>query len=80
MIESVLNGDWSAAMANLPRYGLLVVVAPVLSLLAVKILLMAKAASADKRQTEWVFTCERDTEGFPILAKAVARNPRSRAQ
>jgi len=30
MIETILNSNWSGAMANLPHYGLLVVFAPVL--------------------------------------------------
>jgi hypothetical protein len=78
MIETILNSNWSGAMANLPHYGLLVVFAPVLSLLAIKILLMAKAASMEKKPTEWVFTCDRDADGLPMLAKAAARSPRAR--
>jgi hypothetical protein len=50
----------------------------VLSLLAIKILLMAKAASMGKKPTEWVFTCDRDADGLPMLAKAAARSPRAR--
>jgi hypothetical protein len=65
-------------MANLLHYGLLIVLAPVLSLLAIKILLMAKAASMKKTPTEWVFTCDRDADGLPMLAKAVARSPHAR--
>ncbi|MGO9434591.1 MAG: hypothetical protein ACLPH3_10315 [Terracidiphilus sp.] len=77
MVETILNNNWSGTMANLPHYGLLIVFAPVLSLLAIKILLMAKAASMKKTPREWVFTCDRDADGLPMLAKAVARSPRA---
>jgi hypothetical protein len=78
MIEPILTNSWTGAMSNLPHYGLLVVFAPVLSLLAIKILLMAKAASMEKKTREWVFTCERDADGVPMLAKAVARGSQTR--
>jgi Na+-transporting methylmalonyl-CoA/oxaloacetate decarboxylase gamma subunit len=78
MIETILNSNWAGTMSNLPHYGLLFVFAPVLSLLAIKILLMAKAASMEKKPAEWVFTCERDADGLPMLAKAVARSSQTR--
>jgi len=78
MVETILNSNWAGTMANLPHYGLLVVFAPVLSLLAIKILLMAKAASMEKKPTEWVFTSERDADGLPMLAKAVAQESQGR--
>jgi hypothetical protein len=77
MVETILNSNWTGTMASLPHYGLLIVFAPVLSLLAIKILLMAKAASMKKKPTEWIFTCERDADGLPMLAKAVARSSRT---
>jgi hypothetical protein len=78
MVETILSSNWSGTMASLPHYGLMVVFAPVLSLLAIKLLLMAKSASTEKRRTEWVFTCERDAEGLPVLAKAAARSSQPR--
>lgn len=78
MVETILNNDWTGTIANLPHYGLMVVFAPVVSLLAIKLLLMAKAASGEKRPTEWVFTCERDADGLPMLAKAAARSSHAR--
>ncbi len=74
MVETILNSNWSGTIANLPHYGVMVVFTPVLSLLAIKLLLMAKTASSEKRSTEWVFTCERDADGLPMLAKAAARS------
>jgi hypothetical protein len=74
MVETISNSNWAGTLANLPHYGLLVLFSPVLSLLAIKILLMAKAASMEKKPTEWVFTSERDADGLPMLAKAAARS------
>jgi hypothetical protein len=79
MVETILTDNWTGTMSNLPHYGLLVVFAPVLSLLAIKILLMAKAASMEKKPAEWVFTCDRDADGLPMLAKAVARGAQTRS-
>jgi len=56
-------------MANLPHYGLLVVFAPVLSLLAIKILLMAKAASMGKKPTEWFSRATAMPMDFPCWLK-----------
>lgn len=71
MIATILlNSDWSVTMANVPAYGLVLVSAPVVSFLAIKLLLLAKAASMNKKPKEWVFTQERDADGLPILAPA----------
>lgn len=70
MIATILSSNWSATMANAPSYGLVLVSAPVVSFLAIKLLLLAKAASGDKKQREWVFTQERDADGLPMLATA----------
>jgi hypothetical protein len=70
MIATILNTDWTATLANVPSYGMVLVSAPVVSFLAIKLLLLAKAASGDKKQREWVFTQERDADGLPVLATA----------
>jgi hypothetical protein len=76
MTETILNSSWSMSLANLPSYGLMLVSAPVVSFLAIKILLLAKAASGEKKSREWVFTQERDENGMPALATAKARSSR----
>ena len=72
MIATILNTDWTATLANVPSYGMVLVSAPVVSFLAIKLLLLAKAASGDKKQREWVFTQDRDADGLPVLATARA--------
>lgn len=78
MIATILNTDWTAALANAPSYGLVLVSAPIVSFLAIKLLLLAKAASGDKKQREWVFTQERDADGLPMLATAKVKARRIR--
>jgi hypothetical protein len=75
MVETILNSNLSMPLANLPTYGMAIVSAPVVSFLAIKVLLLAKASS-NKKQREWVFTQERDADGMPILATAKVRAPR----
>lgn len=75
MVETILNSNWSMPLASLPSYGLAIVSAPVVSFLAIKVLLLAKASSS-KKQREWVFTQERDADGMPVLATAKVRSVR----
>lgn len=70
MIATILSSNLSATMANVPTYGMVLVSAPVVSFLAMKLLMLAKAASMDKKPKEWVFTQERDADGLPMLATA----------
>lgn len=78
MIATILFANWTATMANVPSYGLIVVSAPVVSFLAIKLLLLAKAASGDRKQREWVFTQDRDADGLPMLATAKVTTRRVR--
>ena len=70
MIDSILTTNWSATLAHVPTYGLAIVSAPVVSFLAIKLLLLAKTASSQKTRREWVFTQDRDENGQPLLATA----------
>jgi hypothetical protein len=70
MIATILSANLTATLANAPSYGLVLVSAPVVSFLAIKLLLLAKAATGDKKPREWVFTQERDADGLPALATA----------
>jgi hypothetical protein len=82
MVETILSSNWSIPLASVPTYGMALVSAPVVSFLAIKILLLAKS-SAQKKQREWVFSEERDADGMPILATAKVRSvraPRMRAR
>jgi len=72
----ILNSNWSMSLGSLPSYGLMLVSAPLVSFLAIKILLLAKAASAEKKSREWVFTQERDENGMPMLATVKVRSSR----
>lgn len=72
MVEAILNNNWSTAIAGFPTYGMVLVSAPVVSFLAIKLLLLAKAASGDRKPREWMFTQERDADGLPVLATAKA--------
>lgn len=72
MVETILNSNWSTTIASFPTYGMVLVSAPVVSFLAIKLLLLAKAASGDRKQREWVFTQDRDADGLPVLATARA--------
>lgn len=56
---------------------MMIVFAPVVSFVAIKLLLLAKATSMQKRSREWVFTQDRDENGLPILATAKVRSARS---
>lgn len=68
MISTILNTNLSATMGYIPTYGMVLISAPVVSFLGIKLLLLAKAASGDQKRREWSFTQERDAEGLPILA------------
>jgi hypothetical protein len=72
MIATILNTNWSATMAYLPTYGMVLISAPVVSFLGIKLLLLAKASSGGQKRREWSFTQERDAEGLPVLATAKA--------
>jgi hypothetical protein len=72
MVETILNSNWPTPLANLPSYGLMLVSAPILSFLAIKLLLLARA---EKKSREWVFTQERD--GMPMLAPVKVRSSRA---
>jgi hypothetical protein len=76
MVETILNSSWSMSLTSVPTYGMAIVSAPVVSFLAIKVALLAKA-SAQKKQREWVFTEERDADGMPILATAKVRSVRA---
>lgn len=77
MVETIFNTSWSASLAGLPSYGMALVSAPIVTFIAIKALLLAKAASGDKKPREWVFTDQRDADGLPILATAKARSSRA---
>lgn len=76
MVETILKNNWPTPLASLPSYGLMLVSAPILSFLAIKLLSLAKAASA-KKSREWVFTQERDENGMPTLAPVKVRRSRA---
>jgi hypothetical protein len=76
MVETILKNNWSMPLATLPSYGLMLVAAPLLSFLAINLLLLAKAAST-KKSREWVFTQERDENGMPMLAPVKVRRSRA---
>jgi hypothetical protein len=69
MIEQMISSNW-AASAHLPSYGLTLVGALTLAVLAIKILLVAKEGDKGKAKKEWVFSEERDADGMPLLASA----------
>jgi hypothetical protein len=62
---------------SLSELWMMIVFAPVVSFVAIKLLLLAKATSMQKRSREWVFTQDRDENGLPILATAKVRSARS---
>jgi len=74
MIETILN---SMQMGSLPAYGLMIVSTTVMTFLAIKLLLLAKAATKQKKPREWVFIEERDENGMPVLATAKVRSSRT---
>lgn len=76
MVETILSSNWSMPRASLPSYGLMLVSAPVLSFVAIKLLLLVKAAS-ERKSREWVFTPERDENGMPVLAPVKVRSSRA---
>lgn len=70
---AILNSN---SLGSLPTYGLMLVSVLVLSFLAMKIFLLAKAASSGKKSREWVFTQQLDEDGMPMLATEKVRSPR----
>lgn len=76
MIEQMMSSDWTS-LAHLPSYGLTVVGIPVLALVAIKILFVAKEGKG-KAKKEWVFSEERDADGLPVLTSARGKSARGR--
>jgi hypothetical protein len=70
MIETILTSNWAASMAGAPSYGFILIAAPIVSFVAIKLLMQAKSASMNKKRREWVFSQERDADGLPMLAPA----------
>lgn len=73
MVETILNSNLSLPLASLPSYGMAIVSAPIVGFLGIKVLLLAKASSMNRKRREWVFTQERDADGMPVLATAKVR-------
>jgi hypothetical protein len=80
MVETALSSIGSMDLANLSSHGLLIVGAPILGFLTIKIFLFAKAASTEKKPREWVFGQERDENGLPLLATVKAPGSRGARQ
>jgi hypothetical protein len=60
---------WSSVLADVQSYGVLILAVPPIALLAIKLWLVARAASGKTRQTHYVLAREKDANGIPLLAR-----------
>jgi hypothetical protein len=79
MIEQLMTSSWTS-LAHLPSYGMMIVGAPILALLAIKIVLTAKQMAKKNAKKEWVFSQERDDDGMPVLATARSASSSARTR
>jgi hypothetical protein len=66
-------------LINVPKYAILIIVVPMLTLTVLKVWMTARASSKGKPKKEWVLSRQLDEEGIPLLAEATARTHRGAA-
>lgn len=79
MHETFTSFSLAPVLINLPKYAILIIVMPMLTLTVLKFWLAARASAKEKPRREWVLSQEKDKAGIPLLAEAaVARQPARR--
>lgn len=73
-----LNTSCAAMLANLPNKGLILFLAPLLFLIAMKLFLSMRTGSAKKTPTQWINSGEYDENGLPLLARAQSASDAAR--
>jgi hypothetical protein len=74
MHETFTTFNLSEVLINAPKYAILIIVVPMLTLTVLKVWMTARASSTPKRKKEWVLSRQHDEEGIPLLAEATTRS------
>lgn len=74
MHETFTTFNLSEVLINAPKYAILIIVVPMLTLTILKVWLATRASSSGKRKKEWVLSKQQDEEGIPLLAEATTRS------
>lgn len=78
MHETLTTFNLSEVLINAPKYAILIIVVPMLTLTVLKVWLIARASSSGRRKKEWVLSAQKDEEGIPLLAEATQRSQPAR--
>lgn len=65
-----MTSDTPALLAHLPKYGLLLVLIPLLFVVLMKLFLALRTGSARRAPAQWIVSGEYDEDGLPTLARA----------
>lgn len=76
MHETFTSYNLADVLVNVPKYAILIVVVPMLTLTVLKLWLTAGNLSNGKPKKEWNLSQQQDEEGIPLLAKATMRSRR----
>jgi hypothetical protein len=76
MHEAFTSYNMANVLVNVPKYAILIIVLPMLTLTLLKIWMTARATSKGKPKREWVLSRTQDEQGIPLLAE-VAERPQS---
>ncbi len=68
----------AALFAHLPRYGMLLFLAPLLFLVFMRLFVALRTGSDKKAPTQWIVSGEYDENGLPRLARAQAASDAAR--
>ena len=80
MHETLTTFNLSEVLINAPKYAILIIVVPMLTLTMLKVWLATRAFSSGRRKKEWVLSVQKDEEGIPLLAEATRRSQRGSSQ
>ncbi|MDR3740433.1 MAG: hypothetical protein P4L40_15575 [Terracidiphilus sp.] len=73
-----LSLNCAAMLADLPNKGLLLFLAPLLFLIAMKLFVAMRTGSTKKTPTQWITSGEYDENGLPLLARQQNANDAAR--
>lgn len=73
-----LSLNCAAVLADLPNKGLLIFLAPLLFLIAVKLFVSMRTGSEKKTPTQWITSGEYDENGLPLLSRPQNANDAAR--
>ena len=72
MHETLTSFHLAPVLINLPKYAILIIAVPMLTVSVLKVWLTAHASSKEKPRKEWVLSRQLDKEGIPLLAETPA--------